>query len=360
MLKVKILLLFLFISISVLAQNDTISKKELRKQEKELKKKTVSNDSIQLTNGDILVGEIKKMDKSVLILKTKYSDSDFKIKWHKVKTIKSNRYFIIAMEDGDRFNSSINSINEKDGKILLDSGVNAFEEDLINIIYLEPVGKNILSRLTIDVDFGMTLTKANNLKQLTSNISGTYLANRWKAYGHYKTVLSRQDGIADVNRMDGEITTNYFFKNDWFAQLSSVYLSNDEQKLELRSTYKAGAGYYFIHNNRMSLGTGAGLAKTDENYIDDTPSKSSSELYFTVGFNKYDIGDLSLLTSVILYPSISEKGRYRTDINFDMKYDLPLDFYIKMSLTYNYDNMPIEGAAKDDYVFTTSFGWEFN
>ena len=123
MLKVKILLLFLFISLSVLAQNDTISKKELRKQEKELKKKTVSNDSIQLTNGDILVGEIKKMDKSVLILKTKYSDSDFKIKWHKVKTIKSNRYFIIAMEDGDRFNSSINSINEKDGKNIMDFSI---------------------------------------------------------------------------------------------------------------------------------------------------------------------------------------------------------------------------------------------
>ena len=58
--------------------------------------------------------------------------------------------------------------------------------------------------------------------------------------------------------------------------------------------------------------------------------------------------------------SISEKGRYRSDINFDMKYDLPFDLYIKMSLTYNYDNQPIEGADKEDYVFTTSFGWEFN
>ncbi len=352
--------LLLFLSISVLAQNDTISKKELRKQKKALQKKTVSNDSIQLTNGDILVGEIKKMDKSVLVLKTKYSDSDFKIKWHKVKKIKSNRYFVIAMENGDRFNSSINSSEKMDGKVLLDSGVNAFEEDLINVIYLEPIGKNFLSRLVIDVDFGITLTKANNLKQLTSNISGSYLDNRWKAFGYYKTVISRQDGIADVNRMDGEITTIYFLKNDWFVQLSGVYLSNDEQKLKLRSTYKAGAGYYFIHNNRMFLGTGVGLAMTNENYIDDTPSKNSSELYLTVGFNKYDIGDLSLLTSAVLYPSITESGRFRADFNFDMKYDLPLDFYIKLSLTYNYDNQPIEGASDNDYVFTTSFGWEFN
>ncbi|NOQ92431.1 MAG: DUF481 domain-containing protein, partial [Flavobacteriaceae bacterium] len=289
-----------------------------------------------------------------------YSDSDFKIKWQKIIKIKSSRIFVIAMNDGRRFNSSINSIDKKEGKVIIDSGVNTFEENLIDVIYLEPIGKNFLSRLTIDVDFGVTLTKANNLKQLTSNIKGTYLANKWKANGYYKTVLSRQDGIADINRMDGEIAFNYFLKNDWFAQISGVYLSNDDQKLKLRSTYKAGAGYYFIHNNRMTLGASGGLATTNENFIDDTPAKNSSELYLGVGFNKYDIGDLSLLTSAILYPSITESGRYRTDINFDMKYDLPFDLYIKMSLTYNYDNQPIEGAANEDYVFTTSFGWEFN
>ncbi len=160
--------------------------------------------------------------------------------------------------------------------------------------------------------------------------------------------------------MDGEISINYFLQNDWFLQLSGVYLSNDEQKLKLRSTYKAGAGYYFIHDNRMSFGASTGLAWTSENYIDDTPDKTSGELYLAVGLNKYDIGDLSLLTSAILYPSITESGRYRADINFDMKYDLPLDLYIKMSITYNWDNQPIEGASAEDYVFTTSFGWEFN
>ena len=352
--------LFLFLSINVLAQYDTISKKELRKQKKALKKNAVINDSILLSNNDILVGEIKKMDKSVLIFKTKYSDSDFKIKWHKVISIKSNRIFIIALDDGQRINSSINSIENKPGVVDLDSGVSSFEEDLLDVIYLEPIGRNFLNRLTIDVDFGITIAKANNFRQLTSNISGTYLANKWKANGYYKTVLSHQDGAADINRMDGELTGNYFLRNNWFLQMGGVYLSNDEQKLKLRSTYKAGAGYYFVRSNRISLGAGGGLAWTNENYIDDTPDKASGELYLAVGFNKYDIGDLSLLTSAILYPSITEKGRYRADINFDMKYDLPLDLYIKMSITYNWDNQPIEGAAKEDYVFTTSFGWEFN
>lgn len=360
MLKVKILLLFLFTSISLLAQNDTISKKELRKQKKALKKKTVYNDSIFLSNNDILVGEIKKMEKSVIRLKTKYSDSDFKIKWQKVKKIRSNRYFIVSLDDGRRMNSTINSIEKKEGKILLDSGVNAQEENLIDVVYLEPIGKNFLSRLTIDVDFGLTLTKTNNLKQLTSNLSASYLANKWSANGYYKTVFSRQDNVSDINRMDANIGGQYFLANDWFIPLNAIFLSNDEQKLKLRSTYKGGVGYLIIHNNSMYLGVSGGLAQTTEDYIDDTPHKNSSEVFLGVGFNKYDIGDLSIFSYVFVYPSLTEKERYRLDLNFDMKYDLPLDFFIKMSLVYNFDSKPIEGATKDDYVFTTSFGWEFN
>lgn len=354
--------LFLFLSVNVFSQNDSISdmKPKERKKLFKKKKKVVYNDSILLSNNDLLVGEIKKLEKSVITLKTKYSDSDFKIKWHQVVSIKSNRVFIVAMNDGERFNSTINSVNKKGGKILLDHGVNSYEEDIMDVIYLEPIGKNFLSRLTIDLDFGLTITKTNNLKQLTSNLSATYLANKWSSNGYYKTVLSRQDSISDINRMDANIGGQYYIHDDWFATLNAVYLSNDEQKLKLRSTYKVGVGYLFIRNNSMFLGASGGLAQTSENYTDDTPLKNSTEIFLGVGFNKYDIGDFSILTSAILYPSITEKGRYRSDVNLDMKYDLPLNLYIKMSLSYNYDNKPIEGAEKDDYVYTTSFGWEFN
>jgi len=354
-------ILFLLVSGFIYSQNDSIPSKETKKRKRLIKysKTSVYNDTLVLINNNIIVGEFKSMDKSVITFKTKYSEKDFKIKWHKVAEIYSERTFIISISDGSRLTSTLNS-SKKKGKLILDSGVNAIEIDLIDIVFLEPVGKNFLSRLTIDIDLGITLTKANNLKQLTSNLSATYLANKWRANGYYKTVLSRQDSIADINRMDGEVGGQYFLRNDWYISTSAIYLSNDEQKLDLRSTYKGGIGYFFVHSSRMYLGANGGLAYTTESFTNDTPDKNSSELYFGISFNKYDIGDLSLLTTAVVYPSITEDGRYRADFNFDMKYDLPLDFYIKMSLTYNYDNQPIEGASDTDYVFTTSFGWEFN
>lgn len=317
-------------------------------------------DSIKLINNDILIGEIKKMDKSVLTFKTPYSDSDFKIEWHKVKEIYSDRIFIISLTNGKRYKSSLNSEISDKKKIHINVGEQSLNVNIIDIVFIDPIGKNFFSRLTMDMDIGITLTKANNLKQFNSNISASYIANKWSSDGYFKSVLSRQDNVADISRKDGNIAVRYFLPKDRFVSLSGVYLSNDEQKLKLRSTYKAGLGYFVVHNNKMYLAGSGGIAWTLEKFIDNQPSKESAEVYLGVDFNKYDIGDLSLLTSAVIYPSLTEKGRVRLDFNFDMKYDLPLDLYIKMSWTYNYDNKPASGATKGDYVFQTSFGWEWN
>ena len=70
-------------------------------------------------------------------------------------------------------------------------------------------------------------------------------------------------------------------------------------------------------------------------------------------------GILSLLTQIVAYPSFTESGRWRSDFSLDAKYDLPLDFYVKLGYTLNFDNRPAEGSVKTDYVFHTGFGWEW-
>ena len=318
------------------------------------------NDSIRLTNNDVLVGEIIKMERSILTFSTSYDDSDFKIKWGEVKEIRSDREFILSNADGERITSSINTVDGKDMTISVNTGHGFEEYKLDDVVFIEPIGKNFLARITVDIDFGITVTKANDFKQLTSNIQATYLATEWRASGYYKTVLSRQEGATDINRMDAELVGEYYLPHDWFVQAKTIFLSNDEQLLDLRSTIQGGAGYYFIRSNDMFFSANAGLAYTNETFTSDDPDRKTTEGYFSLGFNKYAIGDLSVITDAAIYPSFSQSGRYRVDFNFDMKYDLPLDLYIRLGLSYNYDNQPVEDAADSDYVFTTSFGWEWN
>ena len=44
------------------------------------------NDTIQLKNKDLLVGEVKSISKGILIIETAYSDEDFKVEFNKVRT----------------------------------------------------------------------------------------------------------------------------------------------------------------------------------------------------------------------------------------------------------------------------------
>lgn len=139
------------------------------------------------------------------------------------------------------------------------------------------------------------------------------------------------------------------------------FLSSTEQKLDLRSTLKAGIGKFVIHTNRTYWGFALGANYNNENFFDATPDRKSWEGFLGTELNMFDIGDFNLFANLITYPSITESGRWRVDLNLDAKYEMPFDddFYIKVGLTYNYDNRPVEGASKYDYVFHTGFGWEW-
>jgi hypothetical protein len=163
------------------------------------------NDTIVLSNGNMLVGEIRSLSQGVLTLKTPYSYKDFEIKWFRVTEIYSNRYFITTLGDGTRISgTTINSISGSPGKVQLDTGLKSFEQSLMSIISLDPIGKNYLSRLDFMIDIGLTLAKSNNYKQYTTSFTGNYNANKWGSSIYFNTVLSRQDDTEDLRRVEGD------------------------------------------------------------------------------------------------------------------------------------------------------------
>ncbi|MCX7548212.1 DUF481 domain-containing protein [Xanthomarina sp. F1114] len=318
------------------------------------------NDTLVLKNKDKIIGEIKSMDRGVLTLKTSYSDSDFKITWLDIISIRSEQTYMLTLSDGTRVNSTLYTKTGNEGKVTLNH-TEELTTDIKNIVYIKPVENDFLSRLTASVSLGFNITKSNNLKQFSVSSNLSYTAYKWLLSGSYNSVRSNQDDIEETHRTDANVMINYFMKNDWFYSMSADFLSNDEQKLKLRSTIKGGLGKYMVHTNRMYFGGGFGLAFNNEKYTDElNTNRNSLEAYGGLQFNIFDLNDISLNTDITFFPSLTEGGRYRLDYNLNFKYDLPLDFFIKLGLSYNYDSKPVEGTSNSDYVFQSSFGWEFN
>lgn len=316
-------------------------------------------DSIKLASNQVLIGEVKSMDQSVLVFKTPYSDSDFKIKWWKVKEIYSKREFILTLTDGRRFNSSINSDSINKKNVILIKYGDTIKTSLNKVTSLDPfTGGSFLKRIELAFDTGFSLTKANNFQQLTMNAKVDYKASKWNYFNSFNLVYSRQDDTDDISRYEVNINVQRFLLKDWFLSGSIDLLSNSDQQLKLRSTGSLGAGYFITKTNSLYFGTGAGLAFNNENYTNSDDSRSSLESYFSADLNKYDIGDFSILTSATLSPSLTEKGRVRFDYKLNLKYDITSNLYLKTGMTYNFDNQPVKDATKGDYTFQTTIGWD--
>ena len=67
------------------------------------------HDSLILKNKDVIVGEIKSLDKGVLTIETDYSKNDFTIEWSGIKEIYSNTRFLVSLKNGERINGTFRS-----------------------------------------------------------------------------------------------------------------------------------------------------------------------------------------------------------------------------------------------------------
>ncbi|UNY99623.1 DUF481 domain-containing protein [Zhouia spongiae] len=299
------------------------------------------------------------MSKGVLTIETDYSDDDFKVKWIEIEKIISTQDFLVTLKNGNRIKASeINHKENSDEIILKEDNFATTVIKVDDIVFIRQIKKDFISRLDASLSFGFNFTKSKNLKQLTVRSTLGYTTNFWSLDGSYNSVRNNQDQSDEIHRTDANVSFNYFLKKDRFVLFSSEFLTNNEQPLDLRLTHKAGYGKYIIHNNRMYLGTGGGIASNNENYFNNADDRKSGELFGLIEVNMFDYENISLLSNLTIYPSLTEKKRWRTNFKIDLKYDLLLDFFIKLGLTYNYDNKPVEGAAYDDYILQTTFGWE--
>jgi len=316
-----------------------------------------AQDTLLTTDNTKLVGEIKSMDRGVLVMETDFSDDDFTITWLKVQKISSQRNFRIILSNDERLYGTILYEN---GKLTIqDEEKGAESVEVSDIVYMKQVDEgSVFDLINLALDVGYSYTNANNLQQLNGSLTADYTRNKWGVDLYATTVKSIQTGVDNVMRNTAGFGLKVFANYGFYGDLGADYYSNTEQSMDLRSNYNLSLGKYIFRTNRQYLSASIGAAFLNENYSDTLVDRNSYEGKVGVEYNMFDMGDLNVFTSINLYPSFTEKGRLRTEYKLDVKLDLPRDFYIKGSLHYNYDNMPAEGVTFDDYVYTFGIGWE--
>ena len=317
------------------------------------------NDTIVLDNGNMIDGEIKLLNTGVLTIETSYSDEDFKVEFDKVDEMIIQRKSLLILTGGRRRFGNVRTIEQ--GKVQFtaeDGNVEFFP--LNQIVGLMEVEDSFFKRFKGRLDLGFTLTKANNDRQLTGEAVLDYNGQKYLSQASANFLSSARDSVAETRRLDAKMNLQRILRKNWFISGSLSFLRNTEQALDGRTTPSLGVGRLPISTNKLYLAVSTGFTLNIEDFVDNTQNKTSAEVFIDTSFNMYDFNDIDLITGIRFYPSLTESQRIRTDYDLTLKYDLPLDLYIKLGLTVNYDNQPSVDGNEFDYNITSGLGWKFN
>ena len=315
-------------------------------------------DTLIFLNGNHIYGEIEYMDRGVLDLDASYGDENFKIEWDKISEIYTESQFLVELSDGSKYFSRLAST--------ADLRIKLYDTDTVyricyknEIVYLDSYKDDFGDRLSASIELGLDMAQAKNLNQLSTRSTVGYSSEKWSVDASLNSLRSRQDDTDPIERSDGEMNYRYVLPFRWYTIATASILRNTEQRLDKRVNTQLGFGNFLIRTNKAYWGLKAGGNHNIEIYSNDTENRDSWEAFVGIELNLFDIGDLNLLLVSNAYPGITEKKRFRSDTNLDVKYDLPLDFFIRLGVSFNYDNKPANNASETDYVIRTGIGWEW-
>ncbi|MBU2916122.1 DUF481 domain-containing protein [Reichenbachiella agariperforans] len=321
-----------------------------------------AQDILTLNNDDTIVGDVKSFDKGVLIYGTSYSKSNFKIDWKSIKRLQTNDTYIIQVRNGKSISGTI-SIEDSLATITGNDSITVVVPT-IEVVYLNSISKVFWDRMSLSIDGGYTHSKAANNDQLTLRGTASYLSTKINPDLYFNFVDNAIDANDSVRvrkrRHNYGGNVRVFLTNSWFGITGADFLKSDEMLMELRSTYTLGLGYYPIRNHKMYLNISTGAAINDERYQAEamTDNTATTEGFVNAELNAFGLKDVSIVSSLNYFPSITDWGRNRLNFNVNVKFDLPKDFYIGMGYTLNYDSDPnIESISTSDYVVQTTVGW---
>jgi hypothetical protein len=148
---------------------------------------------------------------------------------------------------------------------------------------------------------------------------------------------------------------------EWLILGAGRFERNESLGLALRSQIGVATGPRLINTNRAQLSLGAGLVLNDERGVDVEATQNVEALFvFQTSFYTYDRPRTNLDLTFQYYPSLSDRGRRRAQLDAGIKRELWKDFFVALSLYNTYDSRPPNPAADtNDVGIVASIGWTY-
>jgi hypothetical protein len=318
----------------------------------------VKTDTVILTNGDHLTGEIVELDRGILKLSTDGMGT-VSIEWDDVGSLNSTYQFRVEDTEGEMYFGAI-AIEQAGGTLDVIHGADKDELPHSSVVAITPLEASLWEQLDGAISIGYSFTKSNSLSQLTLDAWIQRRTLTHQARFDASSIVSDTDDSVVQQRYDVTADFREFFGGSFFGLVGAGMQRNDELGLDLRSAGVVGIGANLVQTNRTDFVAAGGLSVNHE-WANDGTDRGNLEAPIVVehAIFGYDFPKIDYSTQLAFYPSLNDWGRVRVELDFRFSREIVSDFFIEQTFYDSYDNRPPGGGEKSDYGLVFSLGWSF-
>jgi hypothetical protein len=317
-------------------------------------------DVITMDNGDRITGEIKSLKQGVLTLSTDNLGT-LSIEWSHVARVDTSYVFQLEMANGAILLGSLGGAGDEPA--LQVGGSDGQVARMSDIVRLTPIEERLLNRFEGSISAGISYSKGSDSRQTNLAFDATYYDDRYQANLSLSSIAT-DDGSEDDASVRDDLAFTYrrLRANRWYTAGLAEAQRNDELGLDLRVSLGGGIGRFLRQSQRTVLALTGGLLVSREWIAGSADTQSTLEGYMQVGYDYfvYDSPKVNLSSDLTLYPSITEWGRVRSDLDITLKWELVSDLSWTLQFYGSYDNEPqAADGSTSDYGFVTGLGYSF-
>ena len=318
-------------------------------------------DTLYLLNGSKIVGEIKKIKLGVVTFDPDDANV-ITVQLEKLRSIAAlmKIFRIETTEQQVYFGKMIPSSTAGWAVIITDQDSIRIPLEKISVLY--PFRDAFKQRFSGSAALGFDYTRSSKLGRLNGDATINYISKKEEVQFSLSGIYTLTDTSFSRDREDISIKYNHYFNTTWFGTVFLKTQRNLELGLLRRYQEGVGGGNKFITNRHMYAWTRCGIVINQEENTEEEKSGTLTELFSQVEFHffRFTKPNLSLNTTEAFYYSLSQAGRVRNDMNFDLLWEMVKDFNLSFSAYWNFDSQPATtGSRKSDVGTVFSLGLSF-
>jgi len=313
-------------------------------------------DVVVLKNGDHLTGEILKLEKQRLSLKTAYAGT-LLIDWRMVERLSTERPLEIQFDSGYRTRGRIQECPQGI-EILTEKG--AIRTAALRVAAMTRARKEagFWGNLQGNVDVGHSLIRGNStLSQSSLGLTVRYRAESTSLQLGLISLFSRQARTLATSRHSLSVRYDVPLSVRSFAFSLTALERDDRQRLNRRWNLGGGWGRKLVKSDRTEASILGGFTYTDEEFR--ASQHSSGEALAGFDLDTTLAGRIRLTSKLALYTDFFDGSRYRVVFDGGLRVPLVGRFTWNLLLYDRFDSRPPLPVRRNDYGLINGIGIGF-